>query len=163
MRHVLVRCAQRRAHGRLAAAVTSQSSVLTRSSFRNKAGHASLSAIGRISPPCASAAFLSITAGAVGCGVPASVRECPNQHRACPLEKIHPKEGLGDRPADGQRPVIAKQHDVTAAQVALKPRPLIEVERYALIVVIDEVRKNELRRPEVRPRRSVGSLKRYRA
>jgi hypothetical protein len=87
----------------------------------------------------------------------AGERERPNQHRACPLEKIHPKEGLGDRPADGQRPVIAKQHDVTAAQVALKPRPLIEVERYALIVVIDEVRKNELRRPEVRPRRRVDA------
>ena len=42
--------------------------------------------------------------------------------------------------------MIAKQHDVVAAQVALKPRPLIEVERDALIVVIGEVRKNELRR-----------------
>jgi hypothetical protein len=61
-------------------------------------------------------------------------------------EMCAPKEGLGDRPADGQRPVIAKQHDVVAAQVALKPRPLIEVERDALIVVIGEVRKNELRR-----------------
>jgi hypothetical protein len=35
--------------------------------------------------------------------------------------------------------VIAKQHDVVAAQVALKPRPLIEVESDALIVVIGEV------------------------
>ena len=69
----------------------------------------------------------------------------PNLHRACPFQKIHPKEGLGHRPPDGQRPVIAKQHDVVAAQVALKPRPLIQVERDALIVVIGEVRKNELR------------------
>jgi hypothetical protein len=44
----------------------------------------------------------------------AAQRERPNLHRACPLEKINPKEGLGDRSADGQRTVIAKQHDVFA-------------------------------------------------
>ena len=45
-----------------------------RSSFRNKAGHASLSTIVDIPPLCVSTAFFCITAGAVGCGVPPSGR-----------------------------------------------------------------------------------------
>jgi hypothetical protein len=69
-----------------------------RSSFRNRAGHASLSAIVDISPRCVSAAFFSITAGAVGCGVPPSVnvRTCIVHARS--RRYIRRKASATDRP-----------------------------------------------------------------
>ena len=80
---------------------------------------------------------------------------------------IHALEGGGDRAADRERAVIAQQHAVLGAEIALQPRPFVMVQRDAFVVVIGEVVGDELRglvhRQQAfgaarRPRRSVERM-----
>ena len=58
---------------------------------------------------------------------------------------VHPLEGGGDGAADRQRAVIAQQHVVLGAEIALDTRTLVVIESDTLIVVIGEIVGDELR------------------
>ena len=48
-------------------------------------------------------------------------------------------------PPDRERAVVAQQHDVLRAEIALQARALVVVERDAFVIVIGEVGDDELR------------------